>query len=94
MNSSIEKETMKSTIDRFLVSEANKVSLENVSPNEVVDYMKTIGYEDMGIESNGWQWDYWIEFNKEDKSYTLSGSGYYGDMVLSENDDKADINVF
>lgn len=36
---------------------------------------------DYGIEgfaTNGWQWDWWQDFNYQGKRYTLSGSGYYG----------------
>jgi hypothetical protein len=31
-----------------------------------------------GFETNGWQWDWWQQFQHGGKDYTLSGSGYYG----------------
>lgn len=37
-----------------------------------------------GFETNGWhwQWDWWQHFTYNGKSYTLSGSGYYGGQWL------------
>ena len=31
-----------------------------------------------GFDTNGWQWDWWQQFKHDGKSYTLSGSGFYG----------------
>lgn len=31
-----------------------------------------------GFATNGWQWDWWQDFEHEGTRYTLSGSGYYG----------------
>lgn len=31
-----------------------------------------------GFDTNGWQWDWWQNFEHNGKRYVLSGSGYYG----------------
>ena len=36
----------------------------------------TVHQDDMS--TNGWQWDWWIDMEKDGERYTLGGSGYYG----------------
>lgn len=38
------------------------------------------------MSTNGWQWDWWIDMEKDGVRYTLGGSGYYGGLqfFLSE----------
>jgi len=36
-----------------------------------------------GFETNGWQWDWWQQFEYKGKPYTLSGSGYHGGHSFS-----------
>jgi hypothetical protein len=31
-----------------------------------------------GFSTNGWEWDWWQEFEHDGKRYTLSGSGFLG----------------
>lgn len=40
-----------------------------------------------GFATNGWQWDWWQEFTHNSKSYTLSGSGYYGGHSFGPSDE-------
>ena len=39
-----------------------------------------------GFDTNGWQWDWWQNFEYKGKSYTLSGSGYYGGHSFALSD--------
>ena len=41
-----------------------------------------------GFETNGWEWDWWQDFNHEGRAYTLSGSGYYGGHEFELNEDQ------
>ena len=40
----------------------------------------------VGFDMNGWQWDWWQDFSYRGKSYTLSGSGYYGGHSFALSD--------
>lgn len=42
--------------------------------------------KDTGLDTNGWQWDWWQEFTYKGKDYTLSGSGYYGGHAFELSD--------
>ena len=35
------------------------------------------------LESNGWQYDYWFELTYKSKTYSVSGSGLYGDIAIT-----------
>lgn len=47
---------------------------------EIKGMKKHDGDEDSsdGFSTNGWQWDWWQEFEHNGKRYTLSGSGHHG----------------
>lgn len=38
------------------------------------------------METNGWQWDYWVQAMYKKQKYTISGSGYYGWGKITRND--------
>jgi len=40
------------------------------------------------METNGWQWDWWMEVKKDGKPFTIGGSGFYGGLSFypSEKD--------
>lgn len=68
----------KKQIQKVIDGEVNSVRSENlISPDVVVDYLESIGFEDEDIDTNGWDWDFWINLSKEGKKFVLSGSGYY-----------------
>lgn len=37
-------------------------------------------------ETNGWQVDYWLDFSLDGKNYSLSGSMWYGDYRITEQE--------
>lgn len=64
---------------------------DEVIPSEIDNYLvNTLEFEKGELETNGWEWDFWLDFTdpKTDKKYELSGSGYCGDYsfsLLNEN---------
>lgn len=34
------------------------------------------------LETNGFQWDWWLEIEFEDNLYVISGSGFYGGLTF------------
>jgi hypothetical protein len=32
------------------------------------------------LDTNGWQWDWWFNLEKDGEHYTMGGSGYYGGL--------------
>ena len=48
------------------------------SPHEITEVLEGMGYA-YEMETNGWQWDFWIQFSRNgEPKFQLSGDGYYG----------------
>ena len=49
------------------------------SPDEIIKYLESIGFEDEDEdkESNSWSWDFWCKLKFNNEIYYLSCSGYY-----------------
>lgn len=59
-----------------------------LNPENMRDIMKELGYTEMSFDSNGWEYDFWIEFAKEgEKNVTVSGCGVTFDLRLLGYDD-------
>ena len=73
-------ESMKTSIKKLLDDDSDMVKLPGIFPNDVIEFVEKElgGKHNEDWETNGWQWDYWINFKINDKEYTLSGDGYYG----------------
>lgn len=71
-------EDFKKEIDKVLRGEFSRASSNTlISPNEIDAYLKSEGLEQGNFDSNGWDWDFWMEYLSKDKRYILSGSGWY-----------------
>lgn len=57
-----------------------------VIPARVIDFMVAQGWEAGEMETNGWEYDWWIPFTKDGLSFTASGSGYYGGFGFHETE--------
>lgn len=72
------KQSMIDNINSVLDGKTEIVELLYVRPYDVISYMESIGglYEE-GIETNGWEWDYWFTIEYKDKKFSCCGDGYY-----------------
>lgn len=78
-------EKNKKSILSVINEEKQEIELDLCIPYDVKNYLKELGYEEKDVESNGWQYDYWIKYKKENKIFTLAGSGYYGGQAFSKD---------
>ena len=68
-------------IDSVLDGKVEEVDLELlITPASASSYLIDKGYEEDDMSTNGWQWDFWQYFTKDDKGFCLSGSGFYGHL--------------
>lgn len=53
------------------------------------DALKEDGFEmDLAdMRDNGWQWDWWLDVEKDGHRYTLSGSGFNGGLSFHSCED-------
>lgn len=84
------KSNLKNNILKVLKGNEEILEVDCLYPSIVVDCLEDIGVDiDLGdsMDTNGWDWDYWIKFKYENKRYCLSGSGYYGGLKIYRDTD-------
>ncbi len=75
-------------IKLLLVEESDVVEMKRVPIEMVYDAISEVGGEPVGeMDTNGWQLDYWFDFQHKDKVYSVSGSGWYGHVKIEEKSD-------
>lgn len=57
-----------------------------IAPDKADQVLKSLGFEQKSFDSNGWQWDFWMEYSKDGNTYTLAGSGWYNDGLTFSKD--------
>jgi hypothetical protein len=62
-------------------------SHDNISPSVIVEYFESLGFEKDDMDSNGWDYDFWIYMHKGDEKITITGSGYYGNIEVNRETD-------
>jgi hypothetical protein len=71
-------EDFKREIDKVISGEISSTSSSIlISPHEIDSYLISEGLEQGNLDTNGWDWDFWMDYSKDDKKYILSGSGWY-----------------
>jgi len=80
----------KAEIEQVLEGEIDTCTSDTlISPDVAVAYLKSLELDEGDMDTNGWQWDFWIPFYKDNKKYVLSGSGYYNrGLTFAVNTDK------
>lgn len=73
-------------ISSVLSGEEESFKSDFIHPQMVVDYMKREGWKKGDLDTNGWQYDWWIPFTKGELSFTARGSGYYGTFEFSKTE--------
>lgn len=74
-------------------NEVTEIEIPFLRPAHVVEVLEDldkrgiIEFKDLNeFDKNGWQWDYWMELQINEKPYTLKGDGYYHNCcTLSES---------
>jgi hypothetical protein len=83
----MDKEYIKKQIVDFIDSTEEVLDFDTMFPmDDFKEIMDELGFEENDtFDTNGWQVDFWWEFKKEDKVFTLGGSWYYGSYTLTNN---------
>ena len=72
------KKEMKKGVTQVLKGEIESFECDHIPPAMIAEYMDDLGFVRSDLETNGWDYDWWLHFTKDGKSYTACGSGYYG----------------
>lgn len=69
-------------IDKVLNGELQEVVSEiYISPDKIDTYLINKGLEQGDLDTNGWQYDFWMNYTDGAKSYSLMGSGWYATKI-------------
>lgn len=81
------REEMRKGINSVIVGDVEEFDSPNpIYPELVENYLKPIGWKRGDLDTNGWQYDWWLPFTKGGKSFTAHGSGYYGGFNFSKTE--------
>lgn len=59
--------------------------VDYVSPKDIKGYMEGLGFVASEMETNGWEYDWWVDFKEPNANrigYTAFGQGYDGSSSM------------
>lgn len=78
-------------LEEFVQNQIDSIDLPVVPLSFIINHIEELGYTKTSEETNGWQVDFWIYFQKgldEASTIVLSGSLYYGDYKLTKENNE------
>ena len=82
----VEKE-IKAGIDSVLKGQIEHFEHDLGTPDMAARYLENKGWTKGELETNGWDYDWWLPFTKDGKSFTAFGRGYYGGFEFYPTED-------
>lgn len=80
--------TIKKELKKLFNNDIKSVKIQCLCPSKIINILQNLGADVSDeIETNGWQYDYWIKVKYKDKKYCISGSGYYGSVEIAKSDE-------
>jgi hypothetical protein len=71
-------EEFKEQLSKVLNGEITSFTTSTLmSPHEADEIILEYGLGQGDLDTNGWDWDFWHTYYKDDVKYCLSGSGWY-----------------
>lgn len=74
-------------VDAFLKSTETEIAFDVTCPDHLCKAVEAAGGKVSGdaMDTNGWQYDWWIKGDWNGVPLLLSGCGYYGDGKIEKN---------
>ena len=82
------KEELQKELDEIIQGNKHTIKLDYFVPNKLDNLLKEIGSSinlANDLETNGWDYDFWLPFKYEGTNFTFAGSWYYGDYSIYKN---------
>lgn len=79
---------LKERVEQVINGEKDSIEIKFLYLSDVKSFLEDeYKAKEVGdMDTNGWQYDYFVSFEINDKKYELTGSGYYGDMLFANGD--------
>jgi len=72
---------MEITIDMIINGELEESEFEFLYAGDIAKYLlEKYELHHHEMDTNGWDYDFWIYYIINEQSYMISGSGYYGNL--------------
>ena len=85
------KTTIKDALKNYFNGEIDSIKIHGLHANGMIECLQELGADvSEEIDANGWQFDYWIKFQYNNKRYVIDGGGYYGNVKIYVDEDKDD----
>jgi hypothetical protein len=55
---------------------------------ESLDFLRYHKHPASDFDTNGWEFDFWVTYNKGEKFIDISGSLHYGDILIQKSENK------
>ena len=82
------KQEMQRGIDDVFTHKEESFESNGICPNMVKEYLEGMNWKQVGdLETNGWDYDWWLTFEKGKEKFVASGSGYYGTFKFERDDE-------
>lgn len=72
-------------IRQFLDSDKEFLEIPMQPYQGLSDFLKSLGWDEIGKDSNGWQYDFWVYYGKGNDKLTFCGSWAWGNYTLSKD---------
>lgn len=81
-------EEFKQKAQRVLEGKAvSFTTTELLSPDKAEKILLELGFEDADdFDCNGWDWDFWKKYSKDEQTYTLAGSVWHNNGLTFSKD--------
>jgi hypothetical protein len=79
-------------IEKFLKSKKKTLELREC-PNVLSKALEMVGAEvnNDSLETNGWEYDWWLQARYKEQKLCVSGSGYYGYAAIEKIADEEEV---
>lgn len=68
--------------------ESSSLTYDTINLGILRKALESVGFEENpeSWDTNGWEMDFWINFQKEEKILSVTGSFYYGNIEIRNNE--------
>jgi D-hexose-6-phosphate mutarotase len=80
---------IKNALKQYFNGDIDSIEIHGLYANGMIKCLEELGADvSEEIDTNGWQYDYWIKFKYNNQKYVIDGGGYYGNVKIYVDEDE------